>query len=165
MAAVKASIQKTLSDFDPYFPFNIITHDEVMENAYMQEKKTGTLITIFSILSIIISIVGVVSIAIFDSQYRRREVAVRKVFGSKTADIIRSTNIKYAKVMVVAAVIAVPVSYIIVNNWMARFTIHVPMLWWVFALSVVVVSGITLATITLQSLKAASANPVENLRG
>ncbi|NLD21703.1 MAG: FtsX-like permease family protein [Bacteroidales bacterium] len=165
MAAVKASIQKTLSDFDPYFPFNIITHDEVMENAYMQEKKPGTLITIFSILSIIISIVGVVSIAIFDSQYRRREVAVRKVFGSKTADIIRSTNIKYAKVMVVAAVIAVPVSYIIVNNWMARFTIHVPMLWWVFALSVVVVSGITLATITLQSLKAASANPVENLRG
>ena len=122
------------------------------------------LITLFSMIAIFISIVGVFGLVVFDSEYRKKEIGIRKVFGSTTQQILVMFNKTYLKIVVVCFVFAAPAAYYAVVKWLENFAYKTPLYWWVFALSFAVVAFVTFATVTFQNWRAANANPVKSLR-
>ena len=137
--------------------------DKELGADYKSEKKLTTLVTIFSLLSIAISLLGVFGLVYFETQYRRREIAVRRVHGAKIAQILGMFVGQYARMVLVAFLFAVPVSYLIMWRWLQGYAYHIPLYWWVFALALLIVLAVTSAIVLARSWKAARENPVEAL--
>ena len=137
--------------------------DKELGAEYKSEKKLTTLVTIFSLLSIAISLLGVFGLVYFETQYRRREIAVRRVHGAKIAQILGMFVGQYAKMVLVAFLFAVPVSCLIMMRWLQTFTYHISLYWWVFALALLIVLAVTSAIVLARSWRAAKENPVEAL--
>ena len=137
--------------------------DKELGSEYKSEKKLTTLITIFSLLSIAISLLGVFGLVYFETQYRRREIAVRRVHGAKISQILGMFVGQYARMVLVAFLFAVPVSYLIMQRWLQGYAYHIPLYWWVFALALLIVLAVTSAIVLARSWRAAKENPVEAL--
>lgn len=164
MFAAIDGIRKAMAKYDPNFPFKVQFYDEIMGETFQKEVKFSEQITLFSCVAIFISIIGVFGLVMFDSEYRKREIAVRKVFGSTTAGIIGMFNLKYLKILVVAFVIAVPVALYAVGRWLENFAYQTEMSWWIYALTFVGMALLTAATVTLQCYRIANSNPVNSLK-
>ena len=137
--------------------------DKELGADYKSEKKLTTLVTIFSLLSIAISLLGVFGLVYFETQYRRREIAVRRVHGAKIAQILGMFVGQYAKMVLVAFLFAVPVSCLIMMRWLQTFAYHIDLYWRVFALALLIVLAVTSAIVLARSWRAAKENPVEAL--
>ena len=137
--------------------------DDELGRQYEKESKLNRLITIFSIISICISLMGVFGLVFFETQYRRREIAVRRVHGAKISQILGMFVGQYAKMVLVAFLFAVPVSYLIMQRWLQGYAYHIPLYWWVFALALLIVLAVTSAIVLARSWRAAKENPVEAL--
>ena len=137
--------------------------DEELGRQYEKEKELNRLITIFSIISICISLMGVFGLVFFETQYRRREIAVRRVHGAKIGQILGMFVGQYARMVLVAFLFAVPVSYLIMQRWLQGYAYHIPLYWWVFALALLIVLAVTSAIVLARSWRAAKENPVEAL--
>ena len=157
-------IKKTLAKLDPLYPAEITFYDEVFNNLYQKERKTTSLITIFSLLAVVISLVGVFGLVVFETQYRRKEIGVRKVLGATVAEILAMFNKSFVRLVLVCFVVAAPLAWYGVTKWLESFAYRTPVYWWVFALSLLIVLLITLITVTIQSWRAATANPVSSLK-
>lgn len=157
-------IRATLADFDPSYPFDVEFYDTVFDHLYHKEENFRMMITLFSGLAIIISLVGVFGLVVFDTQYRRKEIGIRKVHGATVMEILNMFNKSYLKIVAVCFVIAAPIAWYGINVWLESFAYKTPMYWWVFAIAFVIVAVITLATVTFQNWKAANANPVNSIK-
>ena len=157
-------IRKVMKELDPSYPFEIEFYDDIFNQLYHKEEALRGLITVFSLLAILISLVGVFGLVIFDTQYRRKEIGVRKVHGATVGEILIMFNKAYLRLIVVCFVIAVPVAWMGVKSWLEGFVYKVPVYWWVFAVALFIVSTVTLLTVTFQNWKAANANPVDSLK-
>ena len=157
-------IRKAIASIDPAYPVSVQFYDEVFNSIYQSERKTTSLITIFSLLAVVISLVGVFGLVVFETQYRRKEIGVRKVLGATVAEILAMFNKSFVKLVVVCFVVAAPLAWYGVTKWLESFAYRTPVYWWVFALSLVIVLLITLITVTIQSWRAATANPVVALK-
>ncbi|GHU61179.1 ABC transporter permease [Bacteroidia bacterium] len=164
MFAAMKHVKKVLSVIDSDYPFTVRFYDDMMEKVYQKEQKLGFLITLFSIIAIVISMIGVFGLVVFETQYRRREISIRKVFGSSTEEVIYLFAKKYLITLGICFVIAGPIAYTIMNQWLEKFAYKIPLYWWVFLLGGLIVLAITLVTVVTQSYKAAMANPVEGLK-
>lgn len=160
----KKAIGATIKQFDALYPYDIKPLDYNIEDAYRAEKNISSLISLFGILSILISIVGIYGLVVFETEYKRREIGLRKVFGSTTSEVMSRFNSRYMRIILVCTVVAVPISYYAVDKWLDRFTLRVPIYWWVFVLAFLLIAIVTLATTTWQNYRAASANPVDSLK-
>lgn len=138
--------------------------DKELGRQYEQEQRLSTLVTIFSMISILISLIGVFGLVLFETQYRRKEIGLRRVQGASIKDILLMFNRKFIYIVLVCFVIAVPIAYFIIKRYFEGFAYHTRMYWWVFALALLVVLVITLAVVTLRSLRAATENPVKSIR-
>ena len=107
---------------------------------------------------------GVFGIVLFETQHRRREVAVRKVMGATTAEILRLFNRHYIRLVIVSFAIAAPLSLWIVKRWLASFAYRVPIHWWVFAAALVAVLLVTIGTVTFCSWRTANENPADSVK-
>ena len=137
--------------------------EQELELLYQVEDKLSTLITLFSFLSIVISIIGVFGLVLFETQYRRREIGIRRVHGASVGEILSLFNRKYLYIVAICSAVAIPVSYYIIDQWMQQYVYRTPMSWWVYALAVGVILAITVVTVTLRSYKAATENPTESI--
>ncbi len=144
---------------------NVRDYDEVINALYSQENKTAGFISVFALISILISLLGVFGMIVFEMQYRRKEVAVRKIFGSSVEQIILIFNRTIIYTLVISAIIALPIAWYVVKLWLSNFAYQTPIYWWIFLSSVLVVALIVLLVVNLQTYKAANENPVENLQG
>lgn len=160
MQHVKASLAK----IDAVYPFKVSFYDEILQRTYEKELKITNLITLFSVIAIFISIVGVFGLVVFESEYRRREVAVRKVLGSSTSEILIMFNRGYLTILTVCFVLAAPVGFYGVYRWLENFAYRTPIYWWVFLVSFVIVSVITFITVTFQNWQVANSNPVDSMK-
>lgn len=160
MSHVKASLAK----IDAVYPFKVSFYDEILQRTYEKELKITNLITLFSVIAIFISIVGVFGLVVFESEYRRREVAVRKVLGSSTSEILIMFNRGYLLILSVCFVLAAPVGFYGVYRWLENFAYRTPIYWWVFLVSFVIVSVITFITVTFQNWQVANSNPVDSMK-
>jgi putative ABC transport system permease protein len=165
LRAAMTHVRASLAAFDSEYPFNVRFFDEVLNGLYEKEQKLSALITIFSLVAILISIVGVFGLVIFDSEYRRKEIGIRRVFGSTTGEILVMFNKGYVRILIICFVLAAPVAWYAVTRWLENFAYRTPMYWWVYAVAFAVVFVLTVATVTFQNWRAANMNPVESIKG
>ena len=157
-------IDKTLQNLSPGFPFDIRPLDYVSNDSYAFENNIMLLITLFSVLAILLSMVGVFGMVIFESEYKRKEIGIRKVFGSTTREILEMLNKRYIYLLVFCFIIAVPIALYAINLWLQSFAYKTPMYWWVFIAVFLLVAALTSATVTFQSWRVANANPVDSIK-
>ena len=162
--ATVSHIYKTLADIDPAYPVEIEFYDAVFNELYHKEENLRSLITVFSLLAIIISLVGVFNLVVFDTQYRRKEIGLRKVHGATIGEVLKMLNSSYIYIVLICFVLAVPVGYYGISKWLESFAYKTPMFWWVYPLALLIVLTITVGTVTYQSWQAANANPVDSLK-
>lgn len=163
---VKKYITQTLAEFAPNAnpeSYEVKFYDTELEINYQVEDKLSTLVAVFSVLSIIISIIGVFGLVLFETQYRRREIGIRRVHGASANGIIRMFNKQYFIIVAICSAVAIPVSYFVIDYWMQQFAYRSPMAWWVFALAVAIVMLVTFLTVTIRSWNAANENPTDSI--
>ena len=166
IAKVKEFIVDTVMELEPNIDpekIDVKFFDNELELVYQREDKLSTLVTLFSFLSIVISIIGVFGLVLFETQYRRREIGIRRVHGASVGEILSLFNRKYLYIVAACSAVAIPVSYYIIDQWMQQYVYRTPMSWWVYALAVGVILAITVVTVTLRSWKAATENPTESI--
>lgn len=157
-------VKEALGKIDPDYPFNVRFYDEVLNTVYAKEKNLSTLISVFSLIAVFISIVGVFGLVVFESQYRRKEIGIRKVMGSTVTQILLMFNKMYFRILAICFVLSAPIAYYAIFRWLENFAYKTPMYWWVFAVAFVLVSFITGLTVTFQNWRAANENPVRSIK-
>lgn len=158
------AIRKVASEIDPVYPININFYDQTFDNLYQKEQRTTDLISLFSLLAVIISLVGVFGLVVFETQYRRKEIGLRKINGATITSVLAMFNRRFVWIVGVCFVISAPVAWYGVNEWLADFAYRTPLHWWVFAAALMIVLFITVLTVTIQSWRAATENPVKSLK-
>ena len=128
---------------------------------YVEDKKITTIYTIFTFIAIFISVLGLFSMSLFDMQQRRKEIAIRKVNGATFHDIIRLLLKKYCLSLIISFAIASPIALLAINRYLEDFANKAPVSWWLFAVAVVLTTGISLLTLIYQTVRAANQNPAE----
>ncbi len=164
---VSDSIKDAICKFDPRREPHMITvsHlDEWIENMYQSEQSLGKLITIASFVALLIAIIGIIGLVFFETQFIRKEIAVRRVNGATVGSILKMIYKKYLIMAGASFVIAAPVAYYLMTAWRKGFAYQAPVPMWIFLVALLVVAAITLAVVTLQSWRAANANPVDSLK-
>ncbi len=162
--AVVGHIQETMRELDPSYPFNIEFYDEIFNHLYRKEENLRDLVTVFSLLAIIISLVGVFGLVVFETQYRRKEIGIRKVHGATVGEILLMFNKAYLRIVGICFVIAAPIAWQGVRMWLEGFAYKTPLHWWVFLIALLIVTVITLLTVSFQNWKAANENPVNSIK-
>ena len=157
-------IRQTVARLDPTYPCEVEFYDEIFDHLYHQERNLSTMILLFSLLAVIISIVGIFGLVIFETQYRRKEIGIRKVFGATVHEILVMFNKIYFRIVCVCFIIAAPLAYYGVRKWLEGFAYKTPIYWWIFAFALLIVSLITMFTVTFQNWRAANANPVDSIK-
>jgi len=157
-------IQKSWETYSPQFPFEYHFLDQALESLYTSERRSMSLVRIFSILAIFISCLGLLGMVSFILEHRTKEIGIRKVLGASVSGIIVHFTKAFVKWVAVANVFAWPIAYIVMNHWLQNYPYRTPIYWWIFALSGGLALVIALATILVQVVRAALANPVESLR-
>jgi len=164
MRAALSHIHTTLAGFNSDYTFDVRFYDEILHRLYEKETALSTLISLFSLLAIFISIVGVFGLVVFDSESRRKEIGIRKVLGATTMGIIIMFNKGYLKILAICFVVAAPAAWYAVNRWLGNFAYKTPMYWWVYVLAFLAVAIITAATVTFQNWRVASDNPLKAIK-
>ena len=160
-------IKEAICKFDPRREPHMITvsHlDEWVEDMYQSEQSLGKLISIASFVALLIAIIGIIGLVFFETQFIRKEIAVRRVNGATVGSILEMINKKYLIMAGASFVIAAPVAYWLMTAWRKGFAYQAPVPVWIFLVALIAVAAITLAVVTLQSWRAANANPVESLK-
>ena len=159
-----ASMEKTFRKFNPGFPFRYyFADDEIMKN-YKAEHTVSKLSRYFAFLAIFISCLGLFGLVTFTAEQKTKEIGIRKVLGASVSGIISMLSKDFLKLVLIAAVIAFPVAWWVMNKWLMDYKYRIEIGWWVFIVAGVVAILIALLTISFQSVKAAIANPVKSLR-
>ncbi len=149
---------------DPKLPFSYSFVDEEFDKLYRGESIVATLTTLFAGMAIFIACLGLFGLAAFTAEQRTKEIGVRKVLGASVVSIVRLLSQDFLKLVLFAIVIASPLAWYVMGEWLQNFEYKVAIGWWVFALAGVLAVGIALLTVSFQSVRAALANPVESLR-
>ncbi len=138
--------------------------DSRLDDLYKKENNLAQVISIISLITILIAIMGVYGLIIFNTKYKAKEIALRKVNGASELSIVFLLNRNIFGLLILAFCIATPLSYYIVNQWLDSFAYKTPVYWWVFILSGIIVFFITVITTCWQSIKAARKNPINYLK-
>lgn len=157
-------IRRVLLEMDSAYPFDIKFYDSIFDNLYQKEQYMKKMITLFGLLAIIISIVGVFGLVVFETQYRRKEIGIRKVHGATVGEILSMFNLIYLRIVCVCFLIGAPIAWYGVYKWLEQFSSRTPIYWWTFAIAFLIVAAVTLLTVTFQNWRAANENPVRSLR-
>ena len=162
--AAMSYVRTTLTDLNPKIIFNVRFYDEILQRLYEKEIALNSLITLFSLMAIFISVVGVFGLVVFDGECRRKEIGIRKVHGASTMGIIVMFNKVYFRLLIICFVIAAPVAWYAVTRWLDNFAYKTPMYWWVYLISFIAVGIIISATVTFQNWSLANDNPVNAIK-
>ena len=148
----------------PDEPFTYSFLKEDFQKNYDADARTARIVNVFTIISILISCLGLFGLTAFEAQQRVKEIGVRKVLGASVTSIVALLSKDFVKLVVAAIVIATPLTWYLMNAWLQDFAYKIEIEWWVFLLAGLVAVGIALLTVSFQSVKAAVANPVKSLR-
>ncbi|GAA4335773.1 ABC transporter permease [Mucilaginibacter gynuensis] len=163
--AKNLSVLKTLyGKYNPSFPFEYKFTDESFASKFRSEKLLGTMSVLFTVLAIIISALGLFGLASFSAEQRRKEISIRKVLGASTANLWLKLSQEFIKLVIIAFVIGSAISWYNINRWLTQYTFHTNFELWIFLVTMAASIVICLAAVSWQAIKAAWANPVNNLR-
>ena len=161
---VVASIENLWQDWNVPSDFNYQFLDEYFEGSYKDEDQFNTFIIIFCMLAIGIACLGLYGLSSFVAEQRIKEIAVRKVLGAHEHSIIGMLSRDFLKLVGIAVIVGVPLSYYFMNQWLSNFAFRIDLSWYFFVLGSLLASIIALSTVSYHSIKAATSNPVNSLR-
>jgi ABC-type antimicrobial peptide transport system permease subunit len=164
---IPAALSKTQDAFVKLFPdipYSYSFMDETFETMHKEESKTTLLFQIFTSLLIFISCLGLFGLATFAVERRTKEIGIRKVLGANVRLIVQLLSKDFIKLVVFALIIAIPISWKIMQTWLANYAYRIEIEWWMFALAGILAIGLAFFTVSFQSIRAALINPVESLR-
>ena len=167
VAGMQMSLDKIQTLYKSIFPNSTLNYtflDKKFEAQYTEDRKFGTAFQIFTGLAILIAALGLFGLTSYMCLQRRKEIGIRKVTGASIFQILKLLNKDFIMLVVLAFVIAVPVGWYIMKQWLQEFAYRTDLSWWIFALSAAIAIFIAIATVSIQSVKAATANPVKSLR-
>lgn len=144
------------------FDFKFV--DQEYDAKFREEERVGEMAAFFTVFAIIISCLGLFGLAIFLTEKRTKEIGVRKVNGARISEVLVMLNRDFVKGVAIAFVIATPIAWYAMNKWLESFAYKTSLSWWIFALAGLLALGIALLTVSWQSWRAATRNPVEALR-
>ncbi len=159
-----AGIEGTLKTHNPAFPFDYQFVDDVFDSKFRGEQLMGRLSRLFALLAILISCLGLFGLAAYTAEQRKKEIGVRKVLGSTVTGIVKLLSKDFMKLVLIALLIAGPLAWWAMKNWLEGFAYRIEINIWVFVIAGIVAIFIALLTISFQAVKAAIANPVRSLR-
>ena len=158
------NVRNTYLKFNPKFPFEYKFLDQEYNNQYVAEKRIVTLSKYFAGIAILISCLGLLGLASFTTEQRRKEIGIRKVNGATISEILIMLNKDFLKWVAIAFVIATPIVFYAMQKWLQNFAYKIDLSWWIFALAGCLAMIIAVITVSLQTFFAARRNPVESLR-
>ena len=164
IATTLAAIETAFDQVLPEQIFNGDFLDEDIAQFYQDEQRQALIYQFFGFIAILISCLGMFGLLTHAAHQRVKEIGIRKVLGASVPSLIALLSKDFIKLVVIAFVIATPIAYYFMSQWLQDFVYSIELQWWMFALAGVSVVGIALLTVSYQSVKAALANPVESLR-
>ncbi len=162
--AALSHIENTWKKFLPETPYQYTFLDENFEKLYKAEEKQKTILTIFACIAIFIACLGLFGLSAFAITQRIKEIGIRKVLGASIGSIVQLLSKDFLILVAISAVIAFPVAWYTMKNWLQDFAYRISMPWWIFIIAGIVAAFIALVTISFQAIKAAISNPVKSLR-
>jgi putative ABC transport system permease protein len=159
-----AAVEGVFKDIVPTALFDYKFADEDYAKKFSQEQRIGKLSSLFAVLAICISCLGLFGLSSFVAEQRKKEIGIRKVVGASVLSIWVLLSRQYIGLVLAALLIASPVSYYIMNGWVQKYTYHPQLSLWIFAMAGAGAILITLITVSFQSIKAALTNPVRSLK-
>ncbi|PRX43044.1 ABC transporter permease [Salegentibacter salegens] len=164
VASLLSNIESEWQKFSLKEPFSYTFLDESFNKTYLREQKMGTILSIFTGLTIFVACMGLFGLVTFAAERRVREIGIRKVLGSSVPEIISLLSKDFIKLILISFIIAFPLGYFLMEQWLQDFAYRIQIKWWVFLLAGFLTTLIALITIGFKSYKAASANPIKSLR-
>ena len=159
-----ALLKEAANEYLPDTVFEYEFMDSKIKSLYKTEARFGNTIKILTFLSVLIAVLGLLGLSYFSSLVKIKEIGVRKINGAKISEILAMLNKDFVKWVIIAFVIATPIAYYAMNKWLENFAYKTNLSWWIFALAGLLALGIALLTVSWQSWRAATRNPVEALR-
>ncbi|MBC7923375.1 MAG: ABC transporter permease [Ferruginibacter sp.] len=166
-ATTEATIQaleKICGKLNPAHPFTYHFLDQDLARLYRGEQRMGSLFNVFALLAIFVSCLGLYGLSAFLAEQRRKEIGVRKVLGASVVQIVYLLSTNFARLILIAVVIALPLSWLAINNWLAGFAYRIEVNGSIFLVACLTCLLIAALTVSYESIKAALANPVRSLR-
>lgn len=162
--AALGKIAVVFKQFNPEQPFEYKFVDDEYAQKFSNEERVGTLASFFAVLAIAISCLGLFGLASFVAEQRTKEIGVRKVLGASIFNLWKMLSKEFVVLVTISFLVAVPVSYYFMHNWLQNYQYRAELSWWIFAAAGIGALVITLLTVSFQAIKAAVANPVKSLR-
>jgi ABC-type antimicrobial peptide transport system permease subunit len=164
LTTVVQQLNTLLKNLNPAYPPDIHFVDQQFEEKFRNEQQLRTLSNLFGTLAIFISCLGLLGLSAFAAEQRIKEIGIRKILGASVPGIIRLLSVDYMRLVGVAALIAFPITWIAMHQWLQNFEYHVQLQWWIFAAAGMLTAMIAFFTVSILSFKAATSNPVKSLR-
>lgn len=162
--ATIAAVEELWKEYTPDFPLDYSFLDASYEKMYREDQRTGKLFNIFSVIAILVSCLGLFGLTTYAAQLKKREIGIRKVLGASVFQVTRLLSKDFLILVVVAAVVAIPLAWYVMQLWLQDFVYKTAMSWWIFALAGGITLLIAMLTVSIQAIKAAIANPIKSLR-
>ena len=159
-----SKIESVMKANNPGYPVEYGFVDEEFSQMYTDEKQRSEIFSVFTVLAVVISCLGLFGLSAFSAAQRTKEIGVRKVLGASIAGIARLLSIEFLRLVVIACVIAFPIAWWMMTNWLQNFEYRIHISWWIYAVAGLTALLIALATVSYQSIKASLVNPVVSLR-
>ncbi|MEP7143634.1 MAG: ABC transporter permease [Ferruginibacter sp.] len=164
IAGLLTSMKMQWSKFNADEPFTYSFLDDDFIKAYISEQKTGTILGIFSALTVFVACLGLFGLATFTADQRTKEIGIRKVLGANVGQIVGLLSNEFLKLVLIACVLALPLAWFAMSKWLQDFAYRIDISWWIFVLAGICALLIALVTVSFQAIKAAMANPVKSLK-
>ncbi|HEX5155489.1 MAG TPA: FtsX-like permease family protein [Parafilimonas sp.] len=159
-----ASIQASYKNIFSGFPFDYFFLNDYFNNQYQADERFDKVFSLFTGLAIFVACLGLLGLSSFVSRLRTKEIGIRKVLGASVYSILVLFSKDFVKLVCIASVIAIPVSYFIAGRWLRNYAFRIELSWYIFIIPPLLLLLIALTTISIESLKAALSNPVDSIR-
>ncbi len=159
-----AAVERVFKKFSPDRPFEFSFLDDEFDRLYRAEQRTGNIFEYFAIIAVVISCLGLFGLVMFTTEQRTREIGIRKVLGASVSSLFALISVDFVGLVIAANVIAIPAAWYIMDLWLSGFAYHIDIRWVTFVIAGIVSVAVAWATMSYQSIRAATANPVNSLR-
>jgi putative ABC transport system permease protein len=158
------ALTKVYNSFEPTYTMRYDFQDENYNKLYKTENIASRLVIVFTLVALVIALIGIVGLATFNTLRKTKEISIRRVFGATAAQALSVLTREFSLVIIFAMLIAVPLAWYAADQWLQGFAYHTAMPWWVFGVTCVGVAALILLIIWLQGMKTISTNPTKTLR-
>jgi len=158
------NVQENLAQLDASIPFEYSFLDQEFEKTFRSEQQMSSLLNVFTVLALLIACLGLIGLAAFSAEKRRKEIGIRKTLGQSKSQISVLLSVEFAKLVGISIFIGLPIAFLLSQRWLSGFAYKIELKIWYFLMTGIITLFIALATVSVQAIRAANKNPIDSLR-